>query len=213
MKPPSQFSAVIFALMGSVVACPALYSQSERQEPHLRNHCRLAAQVLETGHPAPRYDWALESIARCDETGPPVVAALWRRPPSDVHAQERLFYPSYTLRDSRLTAAVIEAAENRSLPQLVRLNAVRVLAGHAAPEFLLSISDLLRVDSDIARYYFPSVDHVSVRNGQSPVEEGTIRDILAALQGMRNDPDPQIAQVASRTRRQLCLRLASDACP
>jgi hypothetical protein len=188
-----------------------LGAQEESRDPHLRNDCRFAAQALETGHPAPHVQWAFESIPRCDYSGPATLAALWNRPTGA--ADERLFHASYRLRDSRLTAAVIGAAENRSHSPAVRLNALRVLVGHAVPDYLLSTSDLLRSDTETRRYFFPSVSHVSVREGTSPVGQETIRRILHSLHGLSSDPDTQVAAAAMRAHRQLCLRLGSTLCP
>lgn len=205
-------AAVALALATAVTHDQSLGAQTERQDPHLRNDCRLAAQVLDTGHPDPHYEWALEFIAKCEETGGPVLAGLWRRPSADSADLNRLFLSSYRLRDSRITAAVIDAVSDPALPQLMRLNAIRVMAGHAAPEFLLSIADLLRQESDSVRYLFPSVDHITVRNGGSPVGTSTIRTIVAALEVLKQDTDGQVAHAASRTHRQLCLRLRSQDC-
>jgi len=188
-----------------------LGGQEEGRDPHLRNDCRFATQALETGHPAPHVQWAFEFISRCDNSGPATLAALWNRPTGA--ADERLFYASYRLRDSRLTAGVIGAAENRSHPQAVRLNALRVLVGHAVPDYLISTSDLLRSDTETRRYFFPSVSHVSVREGTSPIGQETIRRILDSLRGLTIDPDRQVAAAAVRAHRQLCLRLGPTLCP
>lgn len=210
MLPRTTLAALALALATTVTYRDSLGAQTERQDPHLRNDCRLAAQVLGTGHPDPHYEWALDFIARCEETGGPVLAGVWRRPSTDSADLNRLFLSSYRLRDSRITAAVIEAASDPALPQLMRLNAIRVMAGHAFPDFLLAISDLLRLESDSVRYLFPRVDHVTVRNGGNPVGTSTVGTIVAALDVLKNDPDGQIAHAASRTHRQLCLRLKQD---
>lgn len=198
--------ALILTVTAGTTPVRSLGAQSERQDPHVRNDCRLAAQALETGHPEPHYEWALEFIVRCEETGAAVLSALWRRP-ADTEHLDRLFLSSYTLRDARVTGAVIDVAQDRTLPRLVRLNAIRVLAGHAVPEFLLSVPDLLRQESDSVRYMFPSLDHVTVRSGDHPVDEATVRGIIAALVRIGEDPDEDVAHAARRTSRQLCLRL------
>ena len=203
--------ALMLTFTAAITPGRSLRAQSEGQDQHVQNDCRLAAQVLETGHPAPHYEWALEFIARCEETGAPVLAALWLRA-ADTEQLNSLFLSSYLLRDARITDAVIEAAQNRALPRLVRLNAIRVLAGHAVPEFLLSIPDLLRLENDSVRSLFPSVDHVRVRNGDRPVDQATIRGIVEALGRIRNDADADVAAAAARTRRQLCTRLRWEEC-
>ena len=205
-------AAFALALATTATQSESLSAQTEREDAHLRNDCRLAAQILGSGHPDPHYDWAVDFIARCEETGGPVLAGLWRRPSADTADLNRLFLSSYRLRDSRITAAVIEVAGDPEVPQLMRLNAIRVMAGHAFPDFLLAISDLLRLESVSVIYPFPSVDHVTVRNGGNPVGTSTIQTIVAALEVLENDPDAQVAHAASRTHRQLCLRLRTQDC-
>lgn len=211
MKTRTRVGALIVALTAAVAPGNPLAAQTEGQDVHVRNQCRLAAQVLETGHPAPHYGWALEAIDKCEQTGGPALAALWRGAPLEGERLNQLFLASYSLRDSRVTAAAIEAATNGSLPQLVRLNAIRVLAGHAFPEYLLTISDLLRVDPEYTTSRFPRVSHVVVRNGASPVGEGTIRAIITALSGMQSDSDAKVAYAATRTREHLCRQIRLNA--
>lgn len=199
-------------LIAFFVSVGQLHAQGERKDVHIRNDCRRAAQVLRTGNPAPHWDWALEYIARCEETGPTTLATLWRQPMSEVTTGEGLFIASYRLRDARLTETLLDVAADRSVPQPVRLNAIRVIAGHAVPEFLLSISDLSRPDSETRRVSFPSVDHVSVRDGDVRVGSGTIRSIIIALARLSQDADPQVALAASRTHREICGRLTEEVC-
>lgn len=203
--------ALILTITAAITPGRSLEAQTERQDPHVRNDCRLAAQVLETGHPAPHYEWALEFIAKCEETGAPVLAALWRSAANTEHLN-RLYVSSYLLRDARVTDAVTEVAQNRALPRLVRLNAIRVLAGHAVPEFLVTVPDLLRRENEFSIIPFPSVDHVMVRNGERPVDQAAIRGIVEALGHLRSDSDADVATAAVRTRRQICLRLRWQDC-
>jgi hypothetical protein len=203
--------ALILTITAATAPGRPLAAQSEGQDRHVRNDCRLAAQVLETGHPAPHYEWALEFIAKCEETGAPVLAALWRSAVNTEHLN-RLYVSSYLLRDARITDAVTEVAQNRALPRLVRLNAIRVLAGHAVPAFLLSVPDLLRPENDSTISMFPRVSHITVRNGERRVEEATIRGIVEALGHLRSDADADVATAAVRTRRQICLRFGWQDC-
>jgi hypothetical protein len=206
-----QSIAIVLTITTAITSGRSLEAQTERQDPHVRNDCRLAAQVLETGHPAPHYEWALEFIAKCEETGAPVLAALWRSA-ADTEHLNRLYVSSYLLRDARITDAVTKVAQNRALPRLVRLNAIRVLAGHAVPEFLVTVPDLLRRENEFSIIPFPSVDPVTVRHGERPVEEATIRGIVEALGHLRSDSDADVATAAVRTRRQICLRLRWQDC-
>ncbi len=69
------------AILSMLVASSGTFASGEAQESrdvHARNDCRLAAQVIRTGHPAPHVEWAYGAILRCDETGAAVLAERWR---------------------------------------------------------------------------------------------------------------------------------------
>lgn len=184
-----------------------LSGQRESHDRHLRNDCRLAGQILQTGRPAPHYQWAMETIHRCPETGGEALASVWARPPADSAALNSLFLASYTLRDARITEAAIAAAANGGLSQLVRLSAIRVLVGHAVPRFLVSLEDLPPETPPGVTQLLPSVSHVVVSEGARPIGAETISGILDALSRLRSDPDPRIAAAASYVYRQLSFRL------
>lgn len=198
--------AVIALAVGLLHGMP-LSGQRESQDPHLRNDCRLAGQILQTGQPAPHYQWAMETMRRCPETGGEVLPSVWAHPPTDSAALNTLFLASYTVRDARITDAAIAAASNGSLPQLVRLNAMRVLVGHAVPSFLLSLADLPPDTPPGVIKILGGKSHVSVDEGDRPIGPETLDSILNALARLRSDPDPRIAGAASYVFRQVSPRL------
>ena len=198
-------------LLGASFHSGAAAAQNENEDVHLHNDCRLAAQILETGHPAPHYAWAAETIPKCSEAGADVLARVWSRPPVDSVALEHLFYASYTLRDRRITNAVAAVATTGSSPPLVRLNAIRVLTGHAVPSLMVTVADLTPVENDSVRRFFGGVSHVTVRQGASPIEPSTVELILDTLDRLRNDSDARVARAASYIHGQLCGRLRCDA--
>ena len=203
---------LLLGAVGSAALAAPVAAQSEQEDAHHRNDCRFASQILLTGNPAPHYAWALDVIRRCDKTGPSALAAVWRDPPADSVMQEQLVFASYMLRDARITDAAVGTLENAAAPRLLRLNALRVLAGHLEPAFLIGIRDLTRVDSDTVRSLFPTVDHITVRTGAVPVDAGTITDVMRVLAETRNVPDRILAGAAARTYQQLCERIRWTEC-
>jgi hypothetical protein len=111
-----------------------------------RNDCRLAAQVLGTGHPAPHREWALRYIANCEGEGPAVLAALWRSAPNSGDV-ETLVRSSLRLRDARLYNQLRETAGDRSRPGPVRVGAMLVLARYTDPRNAIWLTDLVPPDS------------------------------------------------------------------
>lgn len=183
----------------------AVAQENPPSSQHDRNDCRRAAQVLETGHPAPHYAWATEAISRCGDEGGVALAAVWARPPADSIALERVYFASYRLRDARITDAVISAAQDRGSSRLVRLNAIRVLTSHAEPGYLLySLALLTPEENDSVRTILPTVSHVNVVEGAHPIGPATRERIIDTLAALRSDVDSQVARAASYVLRNLC---------
>lgn len=196
---------VAFVLVALAAFSGSVAAQTEDQDVHLRNDCRLAAQILETGHPAPHYAWATGIIPKCAETGGAVLAQVWSNPPSDSMTLDRLFHASYTLRDRRVTIAVAAAAANQTLPQLVRLNAIRVLTGHAVPEFMVTVEQMTPVENAAVRVHLGGMSHVSVRQGAHPIRPEDVEvTILPTLTELRNDRDERIVRAATYVLDQVC---------
>ena len=178
---------------------------SERTSPHLRNDCRLAAQILTLGRAEPRRDWALQRITACDETGGPALAALWTAPPPpDVAELERLYWSSAGLVDARLLAAVRTAASATSNPTVVRLAALRVLAAYVDPHLDPTIQDLTPPSGGERGGQFAqligSVDHRVQTVGELPAAgyHASILTVLAELAA--SDPDATVRYAAGRLR-------------
>jgi hypothetical protein len=120
------------ALLG-MVASPAVaqepeYRQKrEREDVQLRNDCGLAMQVLTHGQPANKREWALWRISGCDDSGPPVLARMWREVAADSASVDEAIYRSVRLRDRRVYDVVSAIARDRFVPALKRAAALHLL--------------------------------------------------------------------------------------
>lgn len=112
-----------------------------------RNECRLAAQVLDTGHPRPHREWALRYISRCENEGPAVLAAQWRNAPVAGAELEAIVWSSLRLRDARLYDQLRATAADHSRPSSMRVAAMLVLARYTDPRNAIWLSDLVPPDS------------------------------------------------------------------
>jgi hypothetical protein len=106
---------------------PEYRQKREGADVHLRNDCRLAVQVLTHGQPANKRDWALWRISGCDESGPPVLARMWREVAADSASIDEAIYRSVRLRDRRVYDVVSSIARDRSVPALKRAAALHLL--------------------------------------------------------------------------------------
>lgn len=122
--------AVAFAGLVALAACaPAtMTAQANPDSVHHRNDCRLAEQVLSTGHPAPREEWALGVIWNCRDAGPTLAATLVAAKASmDTAYLNALTAPFIQFRDGHVFAAAFSLVGDRSASVPARVAAIRVL--------------------------------------------------------------------------------------
>lgn len=115
-----------------------------------RNDCRLAIQVITTGQPAARSDWAMTFVREC--AGFP--AALRNslsaaRNSRDTAALARLTAPADWLRDGDVFTAAFELARDRGASPVARVFAIRVMMWVYLPGMELSYSHLIADGDDI----------------------------------------------------------------
>lgn len=139
-------------LLLGAVAFPLRAQNSEAPDSvRHRNDCRLAGQVLHTGHPHPKYEWAREYIILCQEEGPAILAGEWGEISADTAQVNRLQRESARFRDVRLYRELRGTALDRSRPELVRIGAMLVLAKYVDPYSALWFSDLRPPPGEIHR--------------------------------------------------------------
>lgn len=179
-----------------------------QQDVHLRNDCRLAGQILRTGHPAPHREWAWSVIPTCADSAGPVLAAVWNQRTQPHLAQ--LWGASHRVADARLSRAVMDALRDASRSRAERITAARVLATHAAPNLVVLESDLATIIGDSTRAAYISVDHSPVEQVAVPVTPEIVREIRETLDLVaRQDGDRELQQVARAIARQIAIRVRS----
>lgn len=186
------------------LSCAPLAAQrSERADPHLRNDCRLAAQVLETGHPAPRHAWALETIRRCDQSGPAALADYWRsRAPEAPDELDLLFNATRTFNDRRVVDAVAEVAQSRTAAETTRVYAFALLFSYAVPGRYIEVADLLHPREASTRMSAVSHD-ASARTTRAVLGDlrPEVRTILESVVG--TEPNSRVGIAAATVLRRL----------
>lgn len=199
---------ILSALLFGVLPERGVAQANESSAAHLRNDCRLAAQVLATGHPAPRRAWALQRIDLCDRSGPAVLIQMWSRVPPTRAALEELEVPSTRLRDRRVYVALSEIAQNASEPSLKRIIALDVLAWYAAPNRGMPLDELLDPRPDSVRSIrLTAVDYSPHTVGAEPLPETITDDVTGLLRNIANgEPTSAVGVAASRLLRFVLVR-------
>jgi hypothetical protein len=134
-----------FACLSVLAGCAprAVLAQANPDSVHHGNDCRLAAQVISTGHPAHRAEWALAKIQNCRDGGHTLAQAISaRRSSSDVEALDAVTRPAIRLRDGEVFSASLEIAGDRGASPQARVFAIRTLMWAMFPGGGIEYSDL-----------------------------------------------------------------------
>lgn len=194
------------ALLPETAAAQRERRGTEKDDVHLRNNCRLAAQVLETGYPPPHRRWALDQILACEQTGGTALATVWRVAPVDRSALARLMYVSRAMRDRRVFDATVVAALDQARPTLVRLAAISVLTSFA-DSVVQPRLDVL--ENPPPHYVLDTRLDFPVTLGAEPLAADTPHRVLKLLAGLAaEDRDPTVQRAARHVHKGLLLRRA-----
>jgi hypothetical protein len=186
----------IFALV--LASLPAAsYAQDERaSDVRHRNDCRLAGQVLQTGNPRTKREWALEAIRSCDpEVAVPALVQSWMNAPDDTAHLMRLYRAGRRYRDGRLYAAARSLASDPDRPQMLRIAALANLAAQVEPKIAMDLNLLRPISGLRGRWQsiwfwdshghsaqgavpLPSSARVDVTRMAESLADGRVRDAL-----------------------------------
>lgn len=155
-----------------------------------RNDCRLAEQVLVTGHPKPHRDWALQIIGSCGLGAADAIAAAWKNPPSDTLNLSTLFLASSRYRDGQIYDAVMRVVQDRTRPDLVRVAALGVLASYAQPRVMVDLRRLVRVASGpfVWQNAFLRIGHELAKEGLVPLPQDVQSRVYHLVNDLASDP-------------------------
>jgi hypothetical protein len=183
------------ALLPETAAAQRDRRDTEKDDVHLRNNCRLAAQVLETGHPHPHYGRAINLILPCEQSGATALANVWRTAREDRAELERLTYVSSAMRDQRVFTATVGALQDQTRPRLVRLAAMSVLTA-LADSVVQPFLDVL--ENPPPHHVLGTVLDFPITIGAEPLAADTPERVLTLFAGVATeDPDP-VVQAAAR---------------
>jgi len=181
----------------------ASYAQDERaSDVHHRNECRLAGQVLQTGNPRPKREWAMEAIRSCDpEIAVPSLVRSWANAPDDTAHLMRLYRAGRRYRDARLYTAVRSVASDPARPRTVRIAALANLAAQVDPRIAMDLN-LLRPITGL-RGRWQSIwfwdNHGSSVDGAVPLPAGARADVRRIADAIAKAPArDELADSAAR---------------
>lgn len=186
-----------FVVVGLILPLHPISAQTEQSDDaKARAECRLAAQAIRTGHPAPHIQWAYSVIGRCEDVGAAVLAEKWSGPPlTDTLETRSLAGATRLFPLRRVFDAVSGAALSRSNGLHQRVVAMALLASFAKPGIYLDHRDLMNPTPGrrVARITF-SGDQESSQMGEL---KGVAPEVRAVMQRIEAEAaEPAIRRIA-----------------
>jgi hypothetical protein len=185
------------------------FAQARPDSIHARNDCRLAVQVVETGHPAPHSDWAYEYVVNCGRAGGSALASAMRRArsSSDVAELEAMTRSLRTFRDGEVFVASLEIAGDKSASVPARVLAFRSAIASESPGRTLTYEQMTRRDANGACVGLGGTPHDDITEG-APLPLGHTDRLIELAEnviGDNNEP-AQVRQAARCALRQARIR-------
>ena len=184
--------------------------QVDPDSVHLRNDCRMAAQVLTLGRPEARREWALALIPRCGAEGGEVLAGMLndhRAVSSWDDELDQIVNQTAFIVSPAVFEAAMDVASDPAAGVLARVQSVRALASQLYPGLLVPYSAL--AEGELS--YYGVLLHVNATAERLPRDffsrtEAVMRDILAS----EAVPDP-VGTAAKALLRKVVTDLYCDA--
>jgi hypothetical protein len=180
------------------------HAQANPDSVHHRNDCRLAAQTVSTGNPAPKMDWAVQVIRSCGDQGTmgtSIAAALTRlRASSDTGQLLPLRTATFGFVDGSIySAAITIAADGTASPTARAVNLLIVLT-QLRPDAYVSFAELLSATmSETEPCPRGITSDVPNLIGPTPLPGDAKTQAVALAQGLRNNASlPILVRVAAR---------------
>lgn len=186
------------AIVSLLPACAS--AQTHADTVHQRNDCRLASQVVATGHPAPHMDWALQLIGACGRDGGAALAAAIRRTQqsADIPSLDALTQATRTFRDGEVFTAARDVAADRGASIPARVFAFRTMLTALSQGRVLSYAQMTRSDAERAcAGLLPSTHDKFTDGSPLPLDaRNAAQEVAAALLAGEAAAPPEVMQAA-----------------
>src|ERR1044071_7803060 len=127
--------SMMAGLLLLVASASCALAQADPDSVKRRNDCRLAGQVLSTGHPATHYEWALEKAWHCPDAAAGIASRLRASAASrDTAVLEALTRPTQRLRDGQIFAIALAIVGHNAASLEARVYAARTLLYALRPD-------------------------------------------------------------------------------
>lgn len=194
---------VLVVCAGAGLIPAAVQAQADPDSVKLRNDCRLAAQVLDKGRPAPKYDWALSQIEKCDPgLRVEVVTALLHEHAHGTVTRDEIvaaFNTAYAFWDQDVLETLSEIAADPTALDHARIQALAELTVYLDPQAIPAAGFRAGIAEDgtpVESCFSRSFDGASSRPVQTEPMVGFRSGLVTELWRLSREPAPDAVKGA-----------------
>lgn len=181
------------------VAAQSIHAQDvASKEAYQRERCRLAAQVITTGRPATKADWAWRTIAGCHSDGAAAVAsAIAQLGVSDDSAlRERVLSSAVFLKDGRIFGALVAVATSAGAPSESRITAIKGILAQYNDAVVVGDERRFRMSGPNGYCGFAQGTSARSDTGQALPSDMRLQAVRAMQRTAQTTADPAVASAA-----------------
>jgi len=193
----------VLSVAALMLPLASLLAQANPGAIKARNDCRLAAQIVRTGQPATKAEWAWDMIHACPEAGDASSAALDRlRSDGDTAHFTPVIRVAFNVRDGKLFATALNVAGDGSASPTAREASFIVLVSQITEDQIATFDGISRATA-ISVCPLNTVNDRGVPTLQSPLPPGAAASAGRVASSVVDDPDaPEPVRVAADCIRQ-----------
>jgi hypothetical protein len=191
------------AVAALVVPTVDARAQADPDSVKLRNDCRLAVQVIETGQPATQRAEAFQTLPSCGGLARAAVLRLWREDALTAPELGRLLFSSRTTLSDTLVHTLLDVAQNTARQSRMRVAALAALTTIADPAVGPTIEELSATPASGTSLLLGRRSHRYSQVGREDVRLDVRAALLALLERLSGDPDPALRNAAKAIRASL----------
>jgi hypothetical protein len=190
--PRCAYSCVAFLVTIPVV----VQGQSNPDSVKLRNDCRFAAQIIESGRPAPHRSEALDILPACGGSATPTLVRLWEQNDLSEADQVKLKFASVRILSDALVSTLLRTAGSSDRPVMVRATALAALVSIVDPGLIVTAHELVEERPGRKRL-LARRSHRYSQVGRESVTIPVLSAVSTLVHQLSADPSPAIRRAAA----------------
>lgn len=170
--------------------------QANPDSVKLRDDCRFAAQIIDSGRPAPHRSEALDILPTCGGSATPTLVRLWEQNDLSEADQAKLKFASVRILSDAIVSTLLRTAGSSDRPVMVRASALAALVSIVDPGLIVTAHELVEERPGRKRL-LARRSHPYSQVGRESVTVPLRTELSTLVHRLAADPSPEIRRAAA----------------